>query len=258
MSESVTLERRGRVAHLRLNRPQARNAINSAVCRALIAYMDQLEADEGVGAIVISGAGDLAFSAGADLKEMRQFSDSKALRRFIELTWQAFERIAASPLPSIAALHGYVLGGGLELALACDMRVADASVQIGLPELTLGSVPGSGAIQRLPVLIGTAKTMELVITGRRMGSDEAHAERIVNSIVPTGSALEQALTWAELAAQRSPEALRYLKYALSQRQAGRTAAELHGLISDVCHSEKNYRHNTEKFVSSGRDASRET
>lgn len=257
MSDVVSLSRRGRVAHLQLNRPRVRNAINSSVCHALIDFMDQLEADDGVGALVISGAGDLAFSAGADLKEMRQFVEGKALRRFIELTWRAFDRIAASPLPSIAALHGYVLGGGLELALACDMRIADKSVQVGLPELTLGSVPGSGAIQRLPPLIGAARTMELVITGRRMDADEAYAERVVNSVTPVGGALEQAFEWAAQAAQGSPEALRYLKYALSQSCPASTAAGLHGLISDACHSEKNYRQNTERFVRSGIDTDKE-
>ena len=137
----LVVERHGRVAHLRLNRPAVLNAIDRQVCEALVAQLDLLEGDPQIGAIVLSGTGERAFSSGADLKHMRSLAGVE-LRRFIELTWQAFDRLANSPLPSVAALHGYVLGGGLELALACDMRIAGTPAEIGLPEMTSGQRAG--------------------------------------------------------------------------------------------------------------------
>lgn len=247
MTPVLVVERHGRVAHLRLNRPQVMNAIDAKVCRALQDEVSALEDDPEVGAIVLSGAGEKAFSAGADLKYMRSLESGAPLRRFIELTWVAFERLASSPLPSIAALHGHVLGGGLELALACDMRIADATVQIGLPEMGLGSVPGSGALQRLPALVGTAKASEMVITGRRMDAATAEATGLVNCTVPAGRALHAALEWAALAAQRPPEALRYMKVALRTQGDAAVAAALHGLVSDACHADRRYQANTDRF-----------
>lgn len=247
MTPVLLVERHGRVAHLQLNRPEVLNALDAKVCESLQAEVARLESDADVGAIVLSGAGPRAFSAGADLKQMRALEGGAPLRRFIELTWVAFERLAASPLPSIAALHGHVLGGGLELALACDMRIADATVQIGLPEMGLGSVPGSGALQRLPALVGTAKATEMIITGRRVDADTAEAIGLVNSAVPAGRALETALEWAALAAQRPAEALRYMKVALRTDARSGVAAALHGLVSDACHADRRYRANTERF-----------
>jgi enoyl-CoA hydratase/carnithine racemase len=247
MSTVIVVERHGRVAHLKLNRPEVLNAINPAVCEALQQEIAALEADPAIGALVLSGEGPRAFSAGADLTYMRTVEGGTQLRRFIELTWVAFERLASSPLPSIAALHGHVLGGGLELALACDMRIADDTVKIGLPEMGLGSVPGSGALQRLPALVGKAKATEMIITGARVDAASAEAMGLVNKAVDAGRALETALDWAAVAAQRPPEALRYMKIALQLGPQGGTAAALHGLVSDACHSDRGYRENTERF-----------
>lgn len=247
VTPGIIVERHGRVAHLKLSRPHVLNAIDAAVCETLQREIAALEADSGIGAIVLSGEGEQAFSAGADLTYMRSIEAGAPLRRFIELTWLAFERLAASPLPSIAALHGYVLGGGLELALACDMRIADATVQIGLPEMGLGSVPGSGALQRLPALVGVAKATEMIITGTRIGAAAAEASGLVNRAVEAGRAFETALEWAELAARRPPEALRYMKVALQAGRQSGIAAALHGLVSDACHADRRYRENTDRF-----------
>ncbi len=247
MKPVMTIERHGRVAHLKLNRPHVLNAIDATICETLKLEIAALEADAAIGAIVLSGEGERAFSAGADLAYMRALEGGAPLRRFIELTWFAFDRLAASPLPSIAALHGYVLGGGLELALACDMRIADATVQIGLPEMGLGSVPGSGALQRLPALVGVAKATELIITGTRIGATAAEAAGLVNRAVEAGRAVATALEWAELAAQRPPEALRYMKVALQAGPQSGIAAALHGLISDTCHADRRYKEKTNRF-----------
>jgi enoyl-CoA hydratase len=243
---SVTVERRGRVAHLRLDRPRVLNAIDDATCGALASHLDALDADAGVGAIVLSGAGERAFSAGADLTFMRTL-DNERLRRFIERTWIVFDRLASSRLPSVAALHGYVLGGGLELALACDLRIADATAQIGLPEMGLGSVPGSGALQRLPALIGTSRATEMIMLGRRIDANEAAAIGLVNRAVPGGAALAAAFEWAETVASRPAEALRYAKVALRAGPQPLLAASLHGLVSATCHAAKHYQQNTGAF-----------
>jgi enoyl-CoA hydratase len=242
----LTLERLGRVAHLRLERPHVLNAIDGAMCEALTQAMIALEADPEVGAVVVSGAGEKAFSAGADLTHMRGL-EGAGLRRFVEQTWIVFERIASSPLPSVAALHGHVLGGGLELALACDLRIADETVRIGLPEMGLGSVPGSGALQRLPALIGPARTTEMMLLGRRIEAAEAAAIGLVNRAVARGEALSAAMAWAQTIARLPPEAARYAKVALRVGRVPEIAASLHGLISDACHADKRYQKNTDQF-----------
>lgn len=239
-------ERQGRVAHLRLNRPAVLNAIDRTLCEALVAQLDVLEADPEIGAIVLSGAGERAFSSGADLTHMRALAGAD-LRRFIELTWQAFDRLASSPLPSVAALHGYVLGGGFELALACDMRIAGAPAEFGLPEMTLGSVPGSGALQRLPALIGPSRAAEVVMLGRRLTAEQAHEIGIVNCVVPRSELIPLALEWAATLAQRPSEAMRYAKLALHGRGESRLAPAFHGLVSGACHEAREYRSRTAKF-----------
>lgn len=243
-------ERHGRVVHLRLNRPAALNAIDRQVCEMLVAQLDALEADPGVGAIVLSGAGERAFSSGADLKQMRSLSGSE-LRRFIELTWRAFDRIAVSPLPSVAAIHGYVLGGGLELALACDMRIAGSPAEIGLPEMTLGSVPGSGALQRLPALVGSAVAAEIAMLGQRLTAERAHEIGLVNRVVPQADAVPLALEWATALAQRPSEAVRYAKLALRSAGDARLMPAFHGLVSQACQEARDYRARTERFGTAG-------
>jgi len=243
----ITLQRDVRVAHLQLNRPASLNAIDGHVCHRLIDHIDRLEEDAEVVALVISGRGDRSFSAGADLKHMRTLESGAALRRFIELTWRAFEHLANSRLISVAALHGHVLGGGLELALACDLRLADGTASIGLPELGLGSVPGSGALQRLPRLIGAARALEMIAMGRRLSATQAESIGLVNAAVAPGQAQAEALSWARTIAGHSGEALRYLKAGLQGGADMRMAAVWHGLVSDACHRDRRYQDNTSRF-----------
>lgn len=242
----LACERVGHVAVLTLVRPEVLNAIDGKVCDAILRQFDELETDPAVRIVVLAGEGPRAFSAGADLRFMRGLDD-RALRRFIELTWRAFDRVHQSPLVSIAALHGHVLGGGLELALACDLRVADPTVSIALPEMSLGSVPGSGAMQRLPKLIGESRCLELALSGRRMGVEEAHRVGLVNAVAKEGAALQDALQLAEACAQRPAEAIRYAKVAMRTPLSAELAPALHGLISACCHNEKSYQESTDRF-----------
>lgn len=242
----VRCEVRDQIAHIELNRPQVCNAIDAATCAALVAIVDRLEGDANVGVMVLSGAGPRAFSSGADLKHMRAL-DGAELRRFVELTWRSFDRIACSPIPSIAALHGHVLGAGCELALACDLRIADATARIGLPEMALGSVPGSGAVQRLPALVGKAKAIELIMMSDTIDATEAARIGLVNRAVAAGEGLASAFEWARHIAGLPRASVRYLKAALAADDPRMLAPAFHGLVSELCHRDPVYSRNTAAF-----------
>lgn len=247
MPEPLLLERHGAVAHLILNRPGVLNALNPQLCDALVDRLEEIEADSSLRAIVISGRGPRAFCSGADLDTVKSLAGS-AKRRFVEKAWMALDRLARSPAPSVAALHGYVLGGGLELALACDLRVAEKSAVFGFPEVTLGSVPAFGAMQRLPQLVGRGRAVELVLSGRRFDAAEAQMLGLLASVADEGKALEAAFALAAQIAGRPREALRYLKLALDAQLDSQTAAGLHGLVSEVCHAEPEYRERIDRFA----------
>jgi enoyl-CoA hydratase len=235
-----------RIAIVTLNRADVLNAIDSAMCDALIEAIDGLERQDHVSVLVLAGAGR-AFCAGADLTHMRTLAGA-GLRRFIERTWIVGERIARSPIVSIAALHGYVLGGGAELALACDFRVADSSTRIGFPEMGLGSVPGSGALQRLPRIVGSSQALELITGSERIDGAQAMRMRLVNRIADEETALAHAQAWAGTLSQRPPEALRYAKACLGLPVDGGIAPAMHGLVSGACQAERGYAYNTERFA----------
>lgn len=192
--ETIIVERRGRVGLVRLNRPQALNALCAALIAELGAALDDLEADAEIGAIVLTG-GDRAFAAGADIKEMKD-------RDFIDVYGQDFitrgwERVAQCRKPVIAAVAGYALGGGCEIAMMCDIILAAENAEFGQPEITLGTLPGAGGTQRLTRLVGKSKAMELCLTGRRMGAAEAERAGLVSRVVPTAELLDEAMKVAE-------------------------------------------------------------
>lgn len=242
----VLLEHAGNLAVVSLNRPACLNAIDDGLCRAMLGALDEIEKVAQARVIILRGHGR-AFSAGADLKHMRKLAD-RELRRFIELTWVMGERLSRSPLLSIAALHGYVLGGGAELAIACDLRIAAETAIVGFPEMALGSVPGSGAMQILPELIGFSRALELVVGGRRLDGREAHALGLVNRLAPEAELDAQAREWAASFAARPAEAIRYAKACLRLPRDSSAAAFVHGLVSGACQSEAGYRANVDGFA----------
>lgn len=247
ISDSVVLEHHDRVAVLRIERPDVLNAIDLDVCRALSYHAAAISENLEIGAVVVCGAGSRAFSAGADLATVVRLSGAEK-RRFIEAAWRALDDLARMPVPVIAAVNGFALGGGLELALACDLRVADPDAVLGLPELALGSVPSFGAIQRLPGIVGRGRALELVLSGRRIDGREAERIGLITRLSPRGSVLEAAMETARELAARPREAVRYLKLALSGGVSGRDAAELHGLISDACHQNPTYQARIARFA----------
>jgi enoyl-CoA hydratase len=188
----ILTETRGRVGLITLNRPEALNALNTALIGELTAAVAACDADAGIGAIVITGS-ERAFAAGADIKEMIQpdFVEAYALDQAATL-----ENIAARK-PLIAAVAGYALGGGAELALLCDIIIAADTAKFGQPEITLGIIPGMGGTQRLPRAVGKAKSMDMILTGRTIDAVEAERAGIVSRVVPAAELMEAAIAVAE-------------------------------------------------------------
>jgi len=226
MSEPVRLERRGAIAVVVIDRADRMNALSVAAVRAIGEIGRTLSGDSGVRACVLTGAGDKAFCAGADLKERKGMSQDD-VRELLGLYRSEFAWLASSEFPTVAALNGVALGGGLELALCCDLRFAAPHALLALPETGLGIIPGAGGTQRLPRLIGEARAIELILTQRRLSADEALALGLVNRITPQGeSCLESTLTNLIPIAEGAPIAQRAALLAI--RAASRMTLE-HGL-----------------------------
>ena len=247
MSSPLAVADIGPVTHLKLNRPKVLNALDDATFDAFLAEIARVEQSGTQGAIVISGEGAKAFCAGADLDTVKKLTGAEK-RRFVEKAWSTLDRLARSPIPSVVALHGYVLGGGFELALACDIRIASTGTVFGLPEIALGGVPAFGAIQRLPKLIGQGRAAELMLSGRRFDASEALAMGAITKITEADALLSDALAIATQLAERPREAVRYLKFALAHEIDGHLAASLHGLISDTCHKDPAYQAQIGRFA----------
>jgi enoyl-CoA hydratase/carnithine racemase len=193
VSAPVKLERRGRAAIVTLDRPDRMNALSRETLLELGRLGRELATDSEVRAIVLTGAGDKAFCAGADLKERQGFSDDD-VRAQVGLYRSELTSLDRSPKPVVAALNGVAFGGGLELALVCDLRVAAPEAKLALPETTLGIIPGAGGTQRLPRIVGEARAKEMILLGRRLTAQEALAWGLVNRVSPAGvSVVDDAL-----------------------------------------------------------------
>ncbi|MCG8595750.1 MAG: enoyl-CoA hydratase [Kiloniellales bacterium] len=191
--ENILVEKRDAVGLITLNRPQALNALCAALIDELAEALDDLEADEAVGAIVVTGS-EKAFAAGADIKEMLDKTYMDVYKGdFITKGW---ERLSKTRKPTIAAVAGYALGGGCEIAMMCDIIIAAESAKFGQPEITIGTIPGSGGTQRLTRFVGKAKAMDLCLTGRMMDAEEAERAGLVARVVPPEKLLEEALAVA--------------------------------------------------------------
>ena len=222
MTSLVDVESRGRIAVVRLRREEKLNALSTAVERALQDALGDNRVTRSACVVVTGGA--RAFSAGADVTQMRDL-DPAAILAYYRETGDVYEKVAALPQPTMAAIAGHCLGGGFELALACDFRVADATASFGLPEVGIGIIPSSGGTHRLARLVGTARAKELALLRDRFGPAEARDLGLVTEMVPEGRALERALELAERLAALPPLAVTLTKQAIdampeASREAG--------------------------------------
>ena len=205
---TILVEREGAVAIVRLNRPEALNALNEALMTELLDALAEFDADEAIRCIVLTG-NERAFAAGADIKEMAGATAVDMLQRFGQ-----WERIRKLRKPLIAAVSGFCLGGGNELAMSCDLIVASESARFGQPEINLGIIPGAGGTQRLTHALGKARAMEIVLTGRPITAREAHAAGLVTKVVPVEVYFEEALALAREIAAKPPIAVQMAKDAV--------------------------------------------
>jgi enoyl-CoA hydratase len=210
--ETIIVEQRGRVGLIRLNRPQALNALNSQLNAELAQAVVALDADPGVSCILIAGS-EKAFAAGADIKEMAEKSAVNAFMSDFTGHWDA---VARARKPVVAAVAGFALGGGCELAMQCDLIIAADTAKFGQPEIKLGIIPGIGGTQRLPRALGKAKAMDLILTGRMMDAAEAERAGLVARVVPAASLMEEAMKVAEMIAAMSLPALVAAKEAVNR------------------------------------------
>ncbi len=209
---SILTESRGRVGLITLNRPQAMNALNNQLMREVMDALELFDKDDGIGAMVITG-NEKAFAAGADIKEMADKSITQMMDRDHVAV---FGRIRTIQKPVIAAVSGWTLGAGCEVAMACDMIVASESAKFGQPEITIGVIPGAGGTQRLVRAVGKVIAMEMILNNRTLSAQEAHQFGLVNRVVPIGEYLDQALKLADEIASRAPLALRAAKKLVNQ------------------------------------------
>ena len=234
MNENVLIAREGAVAVVTINRPRSLNALDAATLLALGQAVSDLQEDAGVRAVIVTGAGDKAFAAGADIKELESLSPTAA-RNHARLGQRVFDAIERMGKPVIAAVNGFALGGGCELAMSCTLRIAADTARFGQPEIDLGLIPGFGGTQRLTRLVGKGVALDWLLTCRQITAEDALRAGLVNRVVPVAELLPAATALATEFAQKAPLAVRYLLEAvhgghdLSLQDALALEASLFGL-----------------------------
>ena len=213
--KEILVSTQGPVGVLTLNRPKALNALNRPLMEQLVRGLEAFEADPAVRCVIVAGS-QKSFAAGADIREMSSLKDGSEARSSLNAHLARWDRVAHCAKPTVAAVSGYALGGGLELALACDMIVASETAVFGQPEILIGVIPGAGGTQRLTRAVGKAMAMEMILTGRKLGAREALDLGLVNRVVPTESFLEEALCFAKEAADAAPLAVKAAREAVLQ------------------------------------------
>jgi enoyl-CoA hydratase len=212
MGENILVERQGRVGRITLNRPKAMNALNSALIAELVGALTEFDADPGIGCTILTGS-ERAFAAGADIAEMASLTYPGT---YLDDLFRLADRVAERRKPIIAAVAGFALGGGCELAMMCDIIIAADTAKFGQPEIKLGVIPGIGGTQRLTRLVGRAKAMDLCLTGRMMDAAEAERSGLVSRVVPAAELLDEALKAAQTIASMSMPVAMMTKEAINR------------------------------------------
>lgn len=212
---NLILEHNGAIAVLTINRPKALNALNADTLTELSTVLDELGRDSSVKVVILTGSGEKSFVAGADISQMKELNALEG-RLFGQLGQATFRKLELMPQPVIAAINGFALGGGCELAMACDLRLASENAKFGQPEVTLGLTAGFGGTQRLPRLVGTGAASELLFTGDLIDAQEAYRIGLVNHVYPLETLMEEALKLANRIAGRAPAAVQLSKSAIQR------------------------------------------
>jgi len=207
--ETLLIERAGAIAVVTFNRPKVLNALNRQTLSELAQTIDELEHDADVRAIVLTGAGEKSFVAGADINELAVLSPAEGQRHAMH-GQKLFDRIEQLGKPVIAAINGFALGGGCELAMACTLRIAADTARLGQPEINLGIMPGYAGSQRLPRLVGKGRALEILLSGDMVPAARAYEIGLVNRVVPAADLLSEARKWAAMLASKAPIAVRYI------------------------------------------------
>lgn len=213
--ENVTFDIKGHIAVVTVNRPEVFNAFDYVTLSELHVLVDKIRTDSYIRVVIFTGSGEKAFSVGADLKERKTLTEED-VRRNVYKIGEVFNSIDQLPQPTIAAINGFAFGGGMELALACDFRIAASGAVMGLTETSLAIIPGAGGTQRLPRLIGQAKALELILTAKRVKAEEALSYGLINEVSEKDKLLETSLSFAERMLANGPLALVQAKFAIKQ------------------------------------------
>ena len=247
-----------RVAVLELNGPHVLNALHSTTHRAIHRAIDELDDREDVGAILICGAGS-SFCSGSDLREIGPLPDADVMRH-VRLDFLTKNRVAGSQKPVLAAIHGWCVGGGIELALACDIRIAASDAKFSMREVSLGGIPGSGGLQRLPQVVGTGVAKDWILTGRDVAATEAYDRALVTRLLPTEGFREAALEMAHAISRHSATALRFAKVALDPAPPSDRGLVIayQMLAGAACHADPRYEQETDRFNRSEPDPAART
>jgi enoyl-CoA hydratase len=244
----VLREQEGRVAILTINRPDKLNALNQAVRDEMMAALDEIETNDGIGAVVITGAGEKSFIAGADISEFEgrsPFDQREAMR-----SPRIFDVMATFPKPVIAMINGFCLGGGCELAISCDLRIASEAARFGQPEINLGLIPGGGGTQRLPHLVGLGHALRLVLSGDMIPAKEAKEIGLVEFVVPAEELRQKTLELAAKIASKSALTLKVAKQAVraSQRLSIQEGIDYERDLFCLCFSSDDKEEGVEAFL----------
>ncbi|MCT4607215.1 MAG: short-chain-enoyl-CoA hydratase [Marinisporobacter sp.] len=246
--EFIQMEQNERIAVLKLNRPKALNALNSAVLKEIECAIDHLDTDANVDVIIITGEGK-AFVAGADITEMKDLGAEEG-RLFGNLGQRVFRKIEKMEKPVIAAVNGFALGGGCELAMCCDMRIASEKAKFGQPEVGLGIIPGFSGTQRLPRIVGTAKAKELIFTGDIIKAEEAERIGLVNKVVAPEELMGATMDLAKRITKNAQKAVRYSNLAINRgfETDIETGIEIEGSLFGLCFATKDQKEGMTAFV----------
>jgi len=233
--ETIIHERKGHIAVLTINRPEALNCLNREVCICLYEALDEIERDDKIRVAIITGCGEKAFCAGIDLKERKGMSDVEVNELRKRIIFPLFRKLESIEKPLIGAINGLALGGGAEIALLCDIRIASESARFGQTEVKWAIIPAAGACQRLPRIVGVGIAKELLLTGRIVDAQEGKAIGLFNKVTTPSALMKEAEKTAELIAENGPVAVRQIKKAINLGNEDRLAIAFDHEASEVCY-----------------------